>query len=343
MADIQFDTVGRAGVITLNRPQALNALSEAMIHAMGEALDEWTADDRIWRVAIRGEGKAFCAGGDVRDIHERRAGALDFFAAEYRNNYRVGAFSKPIVSLIDGVCMGGGVGISAHGSHRVGTENLVFAMPETAIGLFPDVGATRVLAGMTGASGTWLALTGARIGRDAATELGVVTHPTHAERIEDALDRTAHARDLDRALDEIVVEVEPRPADETMWIDDAFAGDSVLAILDRLDALAPEHEAASTAVSMLRARSPTSLCLAREQMRRAEGATLAECLRTDFRILSRVLDGPDLYEGIRAVLIDKDNAPRWDPPTVEAVDAEAVAAHFAPPPGGDIDLPGAPR
>jgi len=338
VSEILFDTVGRAGVVTLNRPTALNALSEPMIHAMGEALAEWARDDAIHRVAIRAEGKAFCAGGDVRDVHARRAGALDFFAAEYRNNHRIGAFAKPVVALIDGICMGGGVGISAHGSHRVASERLVFAMPETGIGLFPDVGATHLLAGMEGGAGMWLALTGDRIGRDAARALGFVTHPVDSGRIEDALDRTAHARDLDAALDDLTVETEPLDPDETAVIDDAFSADSVAGVLDRLDARAGESGFAARAAAIIRTRSPTSLSIAFRQMKRAKGASLAECLVTDFRIVSRVLDGHDLYEGIRAVLIDKDNSPRWSPASLSGVDDEEIEAHFEPAPGGDLDL-----
>ena len=255
-----------------------------------------------------------------------------------QSNHRIGAFAKPVVALIDGICMGGGVGISAHGSHRVASERLVFAMPETGIGLFPDVGATHLLAGMEGGAGMWLALTGDRIGRDAARALGFVTHPVDSGRIEDALDRTAHARDLDAALDDLTVETEPLDPDETAVIDDAFSADSVAGVLDRLDARAGESGFAARAAAIIRTRSPTSLSIAFRQMKRAKGASLAECLVTDFRIVSRVLDGHDLYEGIRAVLIDKDNSPRWSPASLSGVDDEEIEAHFEPAPGGDLDL-----
>jgi enoyl-CoA hydratase len=339
MADVAFDRVGKAGVVTLARPKALNALSEPMIHAIAEALDEWALDDRVERVAFRGEGKAFCAGGDVRAVYEARAGARDFFAAEYRNNYRIGVYAKPVVSLIDGICMGGGVGISAHGSHRVASENLLFAMPETGIGLFPDVGATHLLARMEGEAGMHLALTGDRIGRDTAHALGFVTHPVAAERMDDALDRTAHARDLDAALGDLVVETAPRDREEAAVVDEAFAADGVEAILDRLDAMAGDSAFAAQAAATIRSRSPTSVLIAHEQMRRAADASLAECLVTDFRIVSRVLDGHDFYEGIRAVLVDKDQAPRWSPATLSAVDRDFIAEHFEEPSGGDLDLP----
>jgi enoyl-CoA hydratase len=340
MSEILFDTVGRAGVVTLNRPKALNALSEPMIHAMAEALEEWARDDRVERIAIRAEGKAFCAGGDVRDVYERRAEAIGFFAAEYRNNHRIGTFDKPVVSLIDGICMGGGVGISAHGSHRVGSERTVFAMPETGIGLFPDVGATHLLSRMEGEAGMHLALTGDRLGRDGARAVGFLTHATESARMDDALDRVAHGRDIDRALADIAVETEPRDAAEADVIADAFARESVMAIVERLEALAADSDVARQAAATLRTRSPTSLEITFRQMRRAADATLAQCLVTDFRIVSRVLEGHDFYEGVRAVVIDKDNAPAWRPDRLEDVDAEEIEAYFAQPPGGDLELPG---
>ncbi len=336
MSDILFETVGRTGLITLNRPKALNALTEAMVLEMGDALDEWTADDRIERVAIRGEGpKAFCAGGDIRSVYDKRAGAIDFFANEYRTNHKIAALKKPYVSLIHGVCMGGGVGLSAHGGIRVANETLTFAMPETAIGLFPDVGATHLLSRMEDEAGMWLGLTGHRIKRDAATAVGYVTHPVEGS-LDTALDRVAHARGLDEALAELCVETEPMPAEHRTVIAHAFAAPSVPAVLDRLDAA--ESDFAADAAAEIRQRSPTSLAVAFEQIRRAASLDPAEVLEMDFRIVSRILDGHDLYEGIRAVLIDKDHAPKWDPADVEKVDPSDVTAHFAPGPHGDLGL-----
>ncbi len=351
MSDIRFETVGRAGLIVLSRPKALNALSEAMVAEMSEALGEWARDDRIHRVVIRGEGKAFCAGGDVRDVYHRRAGALDFFATEYQMNARVKQFPKPYVALIDGICMGGGVGVSMHGSHRVASEKIVFAMPEVGIGLFPDVGSSHILSDLEGEAGMYLALTGARLGRDDAAALGLVTHPTDSDRLEDALDRTAHARDLDKALDELSEKTAPRNAREAAVIDECFAGDSVSAILDALDDAANGKAATENAFSAddrafaksvaetIRTKSPTSLAVTFEEMRRAEGITFEDAIRNEFRILSRIIDGHDLYEGIRAVLIDKDHAPKWSPATLDGVDREYVEAHFEEPGHGDLDLP----
>ncbi|UOM33784.1 enoyl-CoA hydratase/isomerase family protein [Acuticoccus sp. I52.16.1] len=336
MSDILFETVGRAGLITLNRPKALNALTEAMVLELGEALDEWAADDRIARVAIRGEGpKAFCAGGDIRSVYDRRAGAIDFFANEYRTNNRIAGFRKPYVSLIHGVCMGGGVGLSAHGPYRVANETLTFAMPETAIGLFPDVGATHLLSRMADEAGMWLGLTGHRIKRDLAADVGYVTHPVEGS-LDAALDRVAHGRDLGTALDELVVEIEPMPKADRKVMGEAFAAESVVAVLDRLEAA--ESEFAAAAAGEIRQRSPTSLAITFEQIRRAAKLDPAGVLEMDFAIVGRVLDGHDLYEGVRAVLIDKDQAPQWDPADIEKVDPADIAAHFVTGPHGTLGL-----
>lgn len=340
MSDILFDTVGRTGLVTLNRPKALNALTEPMVVELGDALDEWAADDKVERVAIRGEGKAFCAGGDIRSVYDRRAGAIDFFAKEYRTNNKIANFPKPYVSLIHGICMGGGVGVSAHGPIRVANETLTFAMPETAIGLFPDVGATHLLSRMADEAGMWLGLTAHRIKRDLAADTGYITHPVEGS-LDAALDRVAHARDLDAALAELAVEVEPMPADDRKVMGHAFAGTSVTDVLDRLDAA--ESEFAEGAASEIRQRSPTSLAVAFEQIRRAAELDPAGVLEMDFSIVSRILDGHDLYEGIRAVLIDKDQSPKWDPPSLEALDRGEIEAHFRESPHGRLGLRAAKR
>ncbi|GAB5374426.1 MAG: enoyl-CoA hydratase/isomerase family protein [Acuticoccus sp.] len=336
MSDVRFDTAGRAGLITLDRPRALNALTLPMVDAMAEALEEWAADDRIARVAIRAEGKAFCAGGDVRDVYVRREDASGFFANEYRLNTRIKTYPKPYVALLDGVTMGGGVGVSMHGSHVVASENLVFALPETGIGLFPDVGSSHLLSRLPGGAGMHLGLTGQRLRRDAAAVLGLVTHPAEAARLGDTLDRIAHARDIDAALAELVVETEPREAETAEAFDRAFAGDSVAQIVERLGE--EEVPAAADAAAAIAAASPTSLSITFEAIRRAKDLSFPEAMRMEFRIVSRVLRGHDLYEGIRATLIDKDRSPQWSPATLDGIAAEALAAHFDEAPEGDLDL-----
>lgn len=332
-----MERVGRAGLITLTRPKALNALSKAMLFEMGEALDEWAADDRVERVLIRGEGKAFCAGGDIRYLYSARSDGLDFFTTEYRHNARVKHFPKPYVSLLDGIVMGGGVGISAHGSHRVASENVVFAMPEVGIGLFPDVGASHILSELEGAFGLYLALTGTRVARDAGSQQGLFTHPVDHDRLGDCLDRAVHGRDLDGALDELKSETEPQNEDDLALIARCFAAASVSEIMDRLgDEDAPLAQEARDAIA---GKSPTSLKVTFEEITRAKGLSFDECITTEYRIVAQVLEGHDLYEGIRATVIDKDRNPQWSPATLDGVDDEVVAAHFDEPEVGDLSLP----
>ncbi|MEM8855532.1 MAG: enoyl-CoA hydratase/isomerase family protein, partial [Pseudomonadota bacterium] len=337
MSDINFHTTGRAGIITLTRPKALNALSMTMVNDMGEALDGWAEDDGVERVVVTHEGKAFCAGGDIRDVYERREAAVDFFIAEYTNNHRVKRFPKPYISLIDGICMGGGVGISVHGSHRVGGENLVFAMPEVGIGLFPDVGASYVLSRMAGEFGLYLGLTGHRLTRGGAAAAGIITHPVASASIPDALDRAAHAEDLDAALAELAVATEPLDRGELAAIEEAFSAGSVSEILTRLKAA--DDPFSAKAAAAIEGKSPTSLAVTFREIRGALDRPFEACLRDEFRILCQILKGHDFYEGIRAVVIDKDNAPKWNPASLSAVDEAAIKAHFQEPEGGDLTLP----
>lgn len=337
MSGVRFERAGRAGLITLDRPDALNALTHAMVRDMREALAEWRADDRVERVAIRGEGRAFCAGGDIRDVYARKEDALPFFADEYRLDHAIATFPKPYVALMDGAAMGGGVGVSLHGSHRVGAENFVFAMPEVAIGLFPDVGATHVLSRLDGHFGRFLALTGTRLDRDEAAALGLLTHPVASERMSDALDRVAHARgDLDRAFEELKQPAASVSPTRKALLNKAFASPRVEDSIEVLDTLATDDEGASKARAALEKASPTSLKIAAQQLERAEDAAIADVLRDDYRIVSRVLKGDDLYEGIRAVVIDKTHSPRFSPAKVDAVDDAWIDAHFEPCEEGDL-------
>ncbi|MEM8552172.1 MAG: enoyl-CoA hydratase/isomerase family protein [Pseudomonadota bacterium] len=337
MSDIKFERVGMAGLITLGRPKALNALTEAMVRDMREALNDWARDDGVGRVVVQAEGKAFCAGGDIRDIYTRRSDAAGFFQAEYLNNAAVAAFPKPYIALMDGIVMGGGVGISVHGSHRVAGDNLVFAMPEAGIGLVPDVGTTRVLAALPHQFGRYLALTGATLGRDEATSMGLATHAVSSERLHDALDRAVHARALDDALDDLAADAEPLSEDLVAFVERVFDGDAVGAILDQAES-DERYEHAGAVAARMREKSPTSLTLALELQKRHGEGTVEDALRAEYRAVSRILRGPDLYEGIRATVIDKDKAPRWSPPNLSAVDPDEIAAHFEVPEEGDLPL-----
>lgn len=341
--DIRFERRGRAGVVTLTRPKALNALNHRMVAALELALEEWQADDAIALVVIRGEGRAFCAGGDILDVYEGgKAGdpPLGFFADEYRLNAAIARFPKPYVALIDGIVMGGGVGISFHGSHRVMSENAVFAMPETGIGFFTDVGGSHLLPGTPGSFGMYLGLTGERIRRGDAIWAGLATHAVDAGDFDSLLEALAEADDPSAALERYAANVPRERGDGDI---DAIAQhlspvtlDAVVASLSRA-ADAGETFAQRT-LTTLGKRSPTSLNVVFRQIRAGAGLTMDDCMRMEFRILNRMLAGHDFYEGIRAVIVDKDQAPRWHPATLEEVDPSAIDAYFAPLPDGELGL-----
>lgn len=337
-AEIRFERRGALGLVTLDRPKALNALSLGMCRAFRAQLDAWEADPAITRVAVRGAGgRAFCAGGDIRYIHacgkEGREDELyAFWEAEYALVATVQRFSKPYVSLIEGVVMGGGVGISLHGSHRIASERYAFAMPEVGIGLFPDVGMTYALPRLAHHAGSYLALTGAKIGPGDALALGLATGYAPAAAFDTILDRLAEGGAVDDAL---AVEAEAPPpgplAAESGLVERCFAAGSVEEVLGRLDGAAASGSAfAGEAAALIRTRSPTSLCIAAEQMRRGAAMRFPEAILAEFRLVTRVMEGHDFFEGVRAVLIDKDNRPDWCPATLAEVDPAAIAAAFGP-------------
>ncbi|MDO9428740.1 MAG: enoyl-CoA hydratase/isomerase family protein [Methylobacterium sp.] len=336
--DILFARRGAVGLVTLNRPRALNALSLAMIAALHAQLRAWETDAAITRIVLRGTGsRAFCAGGDVRALHAlakagRHAEVDAFWHGEYGLDACIQAYPKPIVSLIDGLCMGGGNGLSLHGSHRVASEGYRFAMPEVGIGFFPDVGMTYALPRLPGRTGTYLALTGATLGPGDALALGLATHHAPAGRFDAIVADLAGGGAVDAVL---AGHAEPPPPTgpvtaERAVIDACFAGPGVADILARLDGAAGSGFAADTA-ALLRTRSPTSLCIAHAQMRRGATMTFAQAIAVETRLAAWLMDGHDFFEGVRAALIDKDGAPAWRPATLEAVDHAAIARIFEAP------------
>ena len=345
-AEILCERRGAAGVVTLNRPRALNALTLGMVRAMRAALDAWEKDPAVTRVVVTGAGgKAFCAGGDIRRLHDLgRAGRIEeartFWAEEYRLNARIKSYTKPYVALIDGIVMGGGVGLSLHGSHRVASEKLVFAMPEVGIGFFPDVGATYALPRLPGATGTYLAVTGERIGLADACALGIVTHPVASAAMDEVLEELCAGEDIEQVLTaRAVAPGAPRLAAERDMIDRCFAGEDIPDILNRLLKEAGQgSENAGRLAALMRTKSPTSMAIACEQMRRGPSLSFPEAMQLEYRIVSRIAQGYDFYEGVRAVIVDKDQAPKWRPAQVEEVTSEAIAAYFAPLPEGDLTI-----
>ncbi len=339
---------GPIGLITLNRPKALNALTLGMIRTIDPVLKSWAADPGVKAVVIRGAGdRAFCAGGDVRAVYDdglamKRGegdGALtrDFFREEYRLNRRIKRFPKPFIAILDGITMGGGVGLSIHGSHRVTTEKTLFAMPETAIGLFPDVGASFALTRMPGELGTYLALTGARLQAADLTYLGVGTGhiPSgKADRlVEDLVAADWSAGDPGKLADDITATHEISVGEPTLpghreAIDRCFGQSTVEGILEAL--VQDGTEWADQTAKTLAAMSPTSLKVSLAEMRRGALLDFDDCLRTEYRLSQSCMRGDDFYEGIRAVLVDKDRNPKWRPADLAAVSDGDVQAHFAP-------------
>jgi enoyl-CoA hydratase len=347
--DILFARKGAAGLITLNRPRALNAVTFEMVRALAAQLAEWEDDPAITRVVITAAGgRAFCAGGDIRELYDlgragRPAEALGYWRSEYALDAVIKRYRKPFVAVVDGIVMGGGAGISINGSHRVAGDGFEFAMPEVGLGFIPDVGATWFLSRMPGELGLYCALTGARVSPADAIASGIATHRVSSERLADLIEGLCGNISVDALLGAFAEPAGEGPLTKLgPAIDRLFAAPTIEAILAALDAEASGNGAAAdfarTTAGTLRAKSPLSLKITLAQLRRGKSLDFAECLRTEFRIVSRLVHGHDLYEGIRSVIIDKDQAPRWRPATLDAVGSAEVDRHFAPLPG-ELVLP----
>jgi enoyl-CoA hydratase len=332
--DLIFNREGTLGHTTLNRPRTLNALTYEMCAAMRDQLREWERDPAIRVVVIDAvPGRAFAAGGDVRAVYDagkkHDGSVLKFFATEYRLNAAIRHFPKPHVALIDGIAMGGGVGVSLHGSHRVVSENAVLAMPETAIGLFPDVGASYFLNRLPGELGLYLALTGERIGPADAIYSGLATDFVPAGRLSGIVPRLAQGETPDAVLSDLRQRpAAPAPlAAHRAAIDRTFAADSVEGILA---ALKNEGQWGKETADLLMSRSPTSLKLTFRQMREGAKLDFNSCMQMEFRMVACAMEGHDFYEGVRAALIDKDQKPRWLPSNLQDVSEQDIARYFAP-------------
>jgi enoyl-CoA hydratase/carnithine racemase len=348
--DILFGRNGGVATVILNRPQALNAFTLGMYRRFDPMLREWAEDCAIHAVLIRGAGeRAFCAGGDVRAIAEAGRGVSGdpaltstFFREEYELIRRIHRFPKPYLAIIDGITMGGGAGVSVNGASRIATERTMLAMPETGIGLFPDVGATRFLNLAPGQIGRYLALTGARLGPADALYCGFATHFVPRERVPalvEALTRMAwrpggEGAQIDDALAAFAGDPgEPPLAARRPAIDRCFAGDSVEAVLDALarEAEAGGNEAgwaAETRAGLL-TKSPTSLKITLRQLIVGRGYDIEEALALEYRLTQHFMAGHDFYKGVRAALIDKDQKPHWQPATLAEVSDATVDGYFA--------------
>lgn len=338
--EILFERRGTAGLVTLNRPRALNAVTLIMVRALRQQLDAWRDDPGVTRVVIMGAGgRAFSAGGDLRQVYElgrsgRQDEALIYWREEYALNDVIKHYAKPYVALLDGIVMGGGVGVSVHGSHRVAGDKFLFAMPEVGIGFFPDVGATWFLPRLPGELGTFCAVTGERLGSADAVSSGIATHRVGSADIPHLVDALCDASSVDQALAHARPQEAGPITSRRAVIDRAFAADTVETILANLDHEAktgqPDAQWAAATAATIRSRSPTSVKLALAQVRWGRERSFAECMRAEFRIVSRIVHDHDFYEGVRALIIDKDNQPRWRPATLAEVADKDIERHFLP-------------
>ncbi|WP_328321244.1 enoyl-CoA hydratase/isomerase family protein [Streptomyces sp. NBC_00388] len=336
-------TEGRTGRLTLDRPKALNALNRAMVNRIDAALTDWEHDPAVESVVLTGAGdRGLCAGGDIRMIYEDvRAGGTaseGFWRDEYRLNARIARYPKPYIALMDGIVMGGGVGVSAHGGVRVVTERSRVAMPETAIGFVPDVGGTHLLGRAPGELGLHLALTGTAVGAADALLCGLADHFVPSDRLPGLVADLARQPVADALRAHTAQAPAGVLAAQREWIDHCYAARTAEEIIERLSAVGVP-DAKETAGTLL-SRSPTAVKVTLAAVRRArELGTLERVLEQEFRVSCAALTSPDFTEGIRAQVIDKDRNPRWSPAELAGVTGERVAGFFAPLGAAELSLP----
>lgn len=337
-AEVLFEKRGNIGLITLNRPKALNSLTHGMCVAIKRQLDDWKLSPSVQAVVVVGAGeKAFCAGGDVvkvsKSFQTGTAEWRDFFHDEYLMNIAIGEFPKPYISLADGITMGGGVGVSIPGDFWVATEKTMFAMPETGLGLIPDVGGGWFLPRLPGETGMFLALTGARIKAPDLYALGIASHTVRSDQVDDVMAALAGAEiknndDAKEVLDGFHADPEPAPLSPLFDdIDDHFDAGTIDLIMENL--AGDQGEWAQKQLGILQRKSPTSMKVTFEQLKRgANMETFRDNMRMEFRLVSHLMEVGDFHEGVRAILIDKDNTPHWSPSALDGVSVDDTARFF---------------
>lgn len=336
--EVLFDRRGEIGLITLNRPRSLNALTLPMIMEIQKQLVDWKDDPHVKAIVMSAaSGAAFCAGGDVRWLfHAGQSHSeeqMQFFWHEYRLNHFIHHIEKPYIALMDGITMGGGVGISLHGSHPVASERFVFAMPETSIGFFPDIGASYLLNRCPGHLGLYLGLTGNRLGVFDSVKAGLVQHVVASEQMHeliDALSKESFKNDVHAQVNYCISQFSKKANDDSSLIspslDKYFAYSTIESIKEALDeSVEPWAREASMVLDQ---KCPLSLKVTLAQLRKSKGLVLAECLKMDYVLVQHFMKGTDFYEGVRALLIDKDKLPHWRPATLELVSDETVVNYF---------------
>lgn len=325
---------GALGRVHLNRPEALNSLNMEMVHKIAAGIEALEGNPAVRAIALTGEGRALCAGGDIKMIWQtgRTAPhhALAFWAEEYRLNARINHLRKPWLALMDGICMGGGVGLSVHGSHRIVTEQTRFAMPETGIGYFPDVGGTWALAHAPQHLGFWIGLTGATIGPADAIAAGLADTMVASQSVPAVLSDIASGQNVDAVLDAYAVDCGLSMLKENAdLIDSLFSIQDISGIFAALRANGSEF--AKETLAHLERKSPTSLILTLHLLHEAQASTTLEaCLDREYAADAMILTGHDFYEGVRSAVIDKDRNPQWLPARLEEIDRQALLARIRP-------------
>jgi len=346
MEDLIIEKRGGIASCVLNRPQALNALTHEQVLRLTQLLRTWEQDPAVAAVLIAGQGhKAFCAGGDIRALyHQILAGQMqavaDFFREEYRLNRLIHAFAKPYISLLDGIVMGGGAGLSINGRYRIATERTLFAMPETAIGFYPDVGGTYFLSRLPGAVGIYLGLTGARLQAADTYHIGLATHfvpGSDIAALDTALSQQETGAGIAAALADFHRDPGPAPLQARRSLIDAIFGRPTLpAVLAALRA--HEDPWVRQTLSVIESHSPSALAVTFDALTRARSLSFDDCLKLEYRLSLQLALSHDFIEGVRAAIIDKSHAPRWSPPSVEAVPARIYTLATIVPEGGDLSF-----
>ncbi len=335
--EILFERRGPLVVVTLNRPAALNALSHNMIQHLLPGLDAWEKDPAVSAILFQGAGgKAFCAGGDIKSTWVNRANVVandHYFYDEYSLNRRLFHYTKPLIALMDGITMGGGYGVAGYCDYKIATENTRWAMPETGIGFFPDIGSTYELSRMPGALGMFLALTGITTNAEDAFYAGVATHYMQADQLSILVDALVAGGDVAACVTHYhqAPALDGPIAQNIAMVERCFAQGDVPGILAAL--VAEDSDWARSVLVLLGTRSPLSLCVTFERMRRAGAQDFDQLIELDYVIARHFMRGDEFFEGVRAMLIDKDKAPKWQPSSVEEVSKTAVFRHFEPLPG----------
>jgi len=345
--EIHFNKVGNAAKVLLNRPQALNALTLGMVRQLYPHLKAWSRDHAVSHVIVEAAGdRAFCAGGDIRALYlwgkTNNPIVVRFYLEEYQLNTMIKRYPKPYIAIMNGITMGGGVGISVHGSHRIVTEKLAFAMPETGIGLFPDVGGTYFLPRCPGEIGMYLALTGGRIGAADALYAGIADYYVPSADIPALVETLIHAPDVSEIINSFKKDLgNSELANTQSWIDESFCHGSVEEIVASLESERIDHEHfewARKTAQVIKTKSPLSQKIAFKQIRTGKSLEFEECMKLEYRLAVRFMAGHDFYEGTRAIVIDKDLQPKWQHLRIEDVDDDLVEQYFADLGAGELDL-----